>query len=190
MQLQCYFNDLVFVRLQYLLRESTVLDRTVCVVNSYLTFNAKLMHVTFKICTYALSELTVLKFIRKKDKNVLCEGKKLLLISSIQACMRWTVHGHCACNVIRIAGISKWVSSSPSIRYIINSICISEKCHQMSEDILLHFIFGGGRELHSESENKWRQYQGRRSKLISKINSRFLSTRFVFSGCTPKYLHN
>ena len=83
-----FFNDYVFVRQQYLLRESTVLDRTVCVANCCLTFNAKLMHVTFKICTYALSELTVLKFTRKKDKNVLCEGKKLLLISSIQACMR------------------------------------------------------------------------------------------------------
>jgi hypothetical protein len=34
------------------------------------------MHVTYKIRTYASSELTVLKVIQKKGINLLCEGKK------------------------------------------------------------------------------------------------------------------
>jgi len=31
----------------------------------------------FKICTYASSEITVVKCIQKKGINVLCEGKKM-----------------------------------------------------------------------------------------------------------------
>ena len=113
------------------------------------------MHVTFKICTYALSELTVLKFLQKKGKKKCCaKEKKILLLSSIQACMRWTVHGHWACNVFRIAGISKWVSSSPSIRYIINgffffiikasacSITVSNTtCYHSLPFLLIVFIY-------------------------------------------------
>jgi hypothetical protein len=52
-----------------------VLQGAVCVTNSFMTFNGKLRHVTYKTLNYRSSELRVLRFIQMADINALCEGK-------------------------------------------------------------------------------------------------------------------
>ena len=58
---------------------------------SFTSFNAKLRHVTHKVCNYRLSELTVLRFIQMADINALCDGKNYFSLEALTLnLLTWT----------------------------------------------------------------------------------------------------